>query len=249
MNRKKTFIILAALVLVMGVLLCGCGKAQEETPADNESDAQSDAEKLEEEAAAMQAKLLEEHTEVIKKFSYALYGSKTVKEVTARSESKHDGTVYTVYSFKNAKNKEIKVQLAEDSAITLDMYFTDMGSDGAEILRKVHFEDDGEVYIGESVTGEKLDEEAFKEFARKIAEAFDERKTTGKNQKLEELYIERTGFVTIKSRQLIQYTVSDGTRIAFDDKLNNVYRAGSGDTDIFVPLTPNEDGSYSPAEE
>ncbi|MBQ3050022.1 MAG: hypothetical protein IJC94_08725 [Oscillospiraceae bacterium] len=242
MMNIKHILTLIALLLMLTVLFCGCGKAKDETPSDESSSAQSGSEGNEEERTAQRAEMLEEHTKVMQKFAYALYGNGKVEDVKFEYENRHDGTLYSVYSFKDIKNNRWKVHLTEDSAVTLDMYLVDyIADDGTEILRKVYFEDNGKACIGESVNGEKLEEEQFKDFAREIVEAF-------KTDKKKDVLVERDGIVIIKSRKLIQYTVSDGSRIAFDDKLHNVYRAGSEENSVFLPLTANEDGSYAPAE-
>lgn len=242
--KNSKLIIIFALLLVLVLSFYGCSKNKtddsdesgvEESVLSQDAETESES-SLQDENEEVAAEPDADQLQLMKTFARAFYGSESVRNIAYVNESEHDGTTYSVYRFTNIIGDEITVHLADDVAVTKDMYIVDyIGEDGTEILRKVYF--DEEVWLGESVTGTEYTDAEYAEFASELAENFAEEKD-------ERVSVEYIGNKIIHNRELRIYLVSDGTRIAFDDKMNNSCRSESEEDDTFIGILEEEDGSY-----
>lgn len=176
----------------------------------------------------------EDQLELVSTFAADVYGSDSVNDLAFVGTVERDGTTYNAYTFTNGNGDTVSIQLAEDVAVSGDMFYCE-NVDDVEVIRKVVFGDTA--YIGYCINADALEDSEYDAYAQELATAFSE------DESVEATY---SGDVVVNGRLMKYYSLSDGTGIAFDDQLNNACIASAADSEseelTFTAIVNGDDG-------
>ncbi len=240
LSRRAGAAVILSLLLALSASLAGCAKdagpqsQPSETPsipelseAAIESEPESSAEESRPEKLISDEKL-----ELIRAFAKDVYGSDSVNDLTDTGVVERDGETYLTYSFTNARGETVRLQLADDAETSGRIFLYENEGD-TDVVRAIIF--GKKAYIGGCVDGEASSDADCEKYAEALAAAFSNEKAPK---------VEYAGEVIADGRLLKLYSVSDGTGIAFDDRLGNACFAASIEGEPSFTEIVENDGAY-----
>ncbi len=240
LSRKGGIAVILALLLALSVSLAGCSGGAEHSSAPSgqssaseisePSEPESSKESEDSEDSELEAVLSADKLELIKIFANDVYGSGEITELAEAGETERDGVSYKIYTFKNAGGEELRVQLSGD-AETSGLIFLCEDVAGEEIVRKIVYGDTA--YIGESVSGKAPSDSDLEDYAKELAAALSQDKKVS---------VEYDGEIIAGGRLMRYYRLSDGTGVAFDDRMNNACACADGQKTSFTAIVKNDEG-------